>query len=49
MRYGKEGNGEISMKVELEKKINENKNLTQLIFQIISQLKICVNEPKAKL
>lgn len=29
--------------------MNENKNLTELIFEIISQLKICVNEPKAKL
>lgn len=43
MRFGKDGNGEISIKVQLEKKINQNKNLTELIFQIISQLKICVN------
>ena len=27
MRFGKDGNGDISGKIELEKKINENKNL----------------------
>lgn len=49
MRYGKEGATELTLKLDLEKKVNENKNLTELIFQIISQLKICVNEPKTKL
>ena len=49
MRFGKDGSGDISSKVELEKKINENKNLQELIFEIVSHLKICVNEPKTKL
>jgi hypothetical protein len=49
MRYGKEGAAELTLKLDLEKKVNENKNLTELIFEIISQLKICVNEPKTKL
>lgn len=49
MRFGKDGSGDISGKVELEKKINENKNLQELIFEIVSHLKICVNEPKTKL
>lgn len=49
MRFGKDGSGDISSKVQLEKKINENKNLQELIFEIVSHLKICVNEPKTKL
>lgn len=49
MRFGKDGSGDIASKVELEKKINENKNLQELIFEIVSHLKICVNEPKTKL
>ncbi len=32
MRFGKDGNGDMSGKIELEKKINENKNLQELIF-----------------
>lgn len=32
MRFGKDGNGDMGGKIELEKKINENKNLQELIF-----------------
>lgn len=32
MRYGKEGAAELTLKLDLEKKVNENKNLTELIF-----------------
>ena len=49
MRFGKDGSGDVVGKVELQKKINENKNLQELIFQIVSHLKICVNEPRTKL
>jgi hypothetical protein len=43
MRYGKDGAGDLGVKIDLEKKINENKNLQELIFEIVSHLKICVN------
>lgn len=32
MRYGKEGAAELTLKLDFEKKVNENKNLTELIF-----------------
>ena len=49
MRYGKDGAGDLGAKLDLEKKVNQNKNLQQLIFEIVSHLKICVNEPRTKL
>ena len=49
MRFGKDGSGDVVGKVDLEKKVNENKNLQELIFEIVSHLKICVNEPRTKL
>lgn len=49
MRFGKDGTGDIGAKAELQKKINQNKNLQELIFEVVSHLKICVNEPKTKL
>ena len=49
MRYGKDGAGDLGAKIDLEKKINENKNLQELIFEIVSHLKICVNQPRTKL
>lgn len=32
MRFGKDSSADVNGKVELEKKINENKNLQELIF-----------------
>ena len=49
MRFGKDGSGDVVAKVQLQKKVNENKNLQQLIFEVVSHLKICVNEPRTKL
>ena len=43
MRFGKDGSGDVVGKVDLEKKVSENKNLQELIFEIVSHLKICVN------
>ena len=48
LRYGRESN-EGSLKVDLEKKISENKNLQEVIFEIVTHLKISVSEPKTKL
>lgn len=40
-KYGRD-NGDTGLKTEMERKIKQNKNLQDLIFDIINQLKITV-------